>query len=185
MCLGHKNYKWRRLKVVTQHGGELAHKKSSQNCNYAQIQGTNKMKRKNLVLLLIGLVMILGFLSYITFPYLWKPNIKSEETPFDIAYEFATALRLNDPVAYELSDSELWPRLDQWMEMHEVPKCIQEFDEQFIGGTRVDGKHDINYRCRLANGRYQFEVLNIHVEKQEDILKIVDWSEDVEEFPSE
>lgn len=136
-------------------------------------------KIKKIIVVLFAFLAIIVIVSYIIFPGLWPyylPFLR-EETARSVSSEFAVALRVNDPVAYELSDPSLWPRLDQWMETHEVQECEKIPDEQFSGGGAT-----VLFYCITLSGEYHFDVLDIIIEKREDSFLVIDWGEIIEEF---
>jgi hypothetical protein len=101
--------------------------------------------------------------------------LQRRETPYDVAVAFATALRLNDPLVYELADPSLHPRLDEWLALHQVRKCSRPLDEGLIDGVR-EPRFSISYGCFLENnqGSYIFKVNDIIISNG----KIVqDWGE--------
>lgn len=49
--------------------------------------------------------------------------IHNRDTNDDVLFAFATALRINHPVAYDMISPELKPRLDEWMDTHQIQRC--------------------------------------------------------------
>ena len=142
-------------------------------------------KARKFIIILVASLIVLAVASYIIFPGLWSyySIFPKKETAFGFSARFAFALRLNDSIAYELSDPSLWPRIDQWMEEHEAQTCVRVPDEQFPGGGNKEHS-DVWFYCYLEKGEYRFNVLDIIIEEQEGNFYVVDWGEVIEEFPN-
>ena len=103
--------------------------------------------------------------------------LKRRETPRRVAVAFATALRLNHQDAYELTDPDLWPRLDEWMSMHEVQTCEERVGDVLGGGIEV--RFEVDFSCYLEGGGiYSIRVKDIILENGDTV---VDWGEVTEE----
>lgn len=123
----------------------------------------------------------------IIFPNLWAyylPFLR-ERSAIDVSESFAKALRLNDSIAYELADPDLWPRIDQWMETHQVQNCIKVPDEQFTGGIGVNGNHTELFYCFVAEGEYEFDVYDVQIEETDGTYRVIDWGKVVEGISSQ
>lgn len=89
---------------------------------------------------------------------------------FDIATAFATALRLNHQVAYEISDPQIWPYIDEWMKTHTPHECDDWIEEiRGAGGS-------VFYTCFVDNDFFMYSVDNIHVRN----LYVTGWEKVVE-----
>jgi hypothetical protein len=118
--------------------------------------------------LCIGFVVIARTQEFKDFTSLYSRN-----GPFDVAYAFASALRLNNNVAYEVASPDLRPRIDKWMQTHEVRKCRRSNDELIQWGRAV--RFTIDFLCYLeGGGLYEFTVHDIIVENGDTV---VDWGE--------
>ena len=96
------------------------------------------------------------------------PDLKK----IQLAFSFAFALSRNDPEAYEMSDPNLKPRLDEWMNSHKSQKCVGEIISSFIrAGTNVGDK--ITFSCSTKTSYLSFEVDDIVIKD----LKVIDWGE--------
>ena len=99
----------------------------------------------------------------------------------DVAVAFATALRLNSEVMYDVTDPSLWPKLDEWMSHHQAKECdVWNWDNwndgAMIGGG-ADG-FDVFFYCELETGEfYTLEVHNIDVRGG---FRVFGWQEVVE-----
>lgn len=134
-------------------------------------------------ILLIVLSTIVTFSIYLIFlsnrskdqPY--KPPDSHIEASIDFAY----GLRLNDPIIYQISDENLWPKIDEWMVTHTIQECEGYPEEPFAGGgdqtSRGSFYSDI-WECTIENdARYIFNVYDIESEEQDGKFVIVDWGE--------
>lgn len=146
------------------------------------------MYKKRFVYVAIGVLMVAIIIVCRNTVESLRPTTDEEllqrrETPYDVAVAFVTALRLNDPIAYELANPTLHTRLDEWFELHQVRRCSRPFDEELIDGIR-DLRFSISYGCFLENnqGSYIFRVNNIIVS---DGKTIQDWGEVSEEGGAE
>lgn len=133
------------------------------------------MSRRKLILLIAGLLFFLLF--YVASQSQRVQNLRyllQPETEDEVVLAFAVSLRLNDPIAYKVADLSLSNRIDDWMETNQVRKCDRRID--LWGGRGVDGIHDIYFSCYLEDGsRFNFLVIDIVVEEQEDSFRVVDW----------
>lgn len=96
----------------------------------------------------------------------------------DIAVAFATALRLNSEVMYDVTDPSLWPKLDEWMSHHQVNECnVWDWGTQLLVGGGSAG-FDVLFSCELETGEfYTFEVHNIDVHGG---FRVFGWGEIIE-----
>ena len=91
------------------------------------------------------------------------------EDESDLAIAFTVALRKNDPAAYEMVDAALTPRLDKWMELHQVPKCTRRTQDILsMGAGEGIG---VMYSCRTRDGGGFRLVTEIVIED----MKVIDW----------
>jgi len=121
-------------------------------------------------------IVLHGFFPHLLGYYL---PVFRERTATDVSESFAKALRLNDDIAYELAAPDLWPRIDKWMETHQVQDCIKVPDEQFTGGG-FDGRHTELFYCYVEAGEYEFDIYNIRIEKIGDTYYVISWGEIIE-----
>jgi hypothetical protein len=138
------------------------------------------MKKRITILLILFLVVVLacGLHLWIqTSPWLDDQQmLNRRDTEFDLVRAFATALRINDPAAYDMIDPSLKPRLDAWMNTHQSPKCISQADWFFVSaGTQQGNK--ITFGCYIKDSRLRYEIDNIVVKD----MKVIDWGEVTEE----
>lgn len=127
--------------------------------------------------LLLGLsVMTISYILVIT---AYSPSRKSELSPeqlaFDAAYDFATALRLNDQAAYEMADPALHSQIDEWIITHETQSCSRDNPVGFPGGGDIETGYDIYFDCVILGGIYLFRVEDIIVDAHENGFLIIDW----------
>jgi hypothetical protein len=102
--------------------------------------------------------------------------LQARDTPTEVGDAFTTALRLNHPAAYELTDPKLRPRVDEWMISHEVQEC-KRWSDWF--GIEAFEEYTSSFSCvREGGGYYIFTVVHIKVEDE----RVVDW-ERVKEEP--
>jgi len=133
---------------------------------------------KLLVILLFVVVFICSLIiwagnSPIVDDYRW---IHKRDTELGLVAAFSTALRVNHPIAYDMIDPALEPRLDEWMGVHQSKKCIYQADYFSIWSGTKDGKR-VSFGCAGENNRwFTFEVDNIIVKN----MKVIDWGEVVE-----
>ncbi len=101
--------------------------------------------------------------------------LNQRRDPNDIAIAFTTALRLNHPIAYEITDPELWPRLDEWMETHEAKNCKRRGGDILGGGRTV--RFVVDFECYLEDGGlYSIIVKDIVIKDS----TVIDWGEIIE-----
>jgi hypothetical protein len=134
------------------------------------------MKKKVSILLLIILVVVLAFGLK-----LWADNslIAGNEysgptldPAFELAFAFSDALRFHYPTAYDMIDPNLKPRLDEWMDTHQIKECEHPDDVTQISTGTNQGKK-ITFGCYGYNGWLTFEVDDIVIKD----LKVIDWGE--------
>jgi hypothetical protein len=102
--------------------------------------------------------------------------INRRDTELDLVMAFVTALRVNDPAAYEMIDPSLKPRLDAWMNTHQSQRCIREADWFFVSdGTQLGDQ--ITFGCATKDKYLLYDIDNIVVEN----MKVIDWGEITEE----
>ena len=94
----------------------------------------------------------------------------------EVAFAFSVALQYNDPEAYNIINTSLKPRLDDWMSTHQSKKCNHPYDVTLIGTGTNQGRKAI-LGCYGFNGWVSFEVDDIVIED----LKVIDWGEVREE----
>lgn len=137
-------------------------------------------KRRYLILLFIGLPLLLGgmftWAAYSQLVIVDDPYLLSRrDSETQMAIAFTTALRTNHPAAYDMSDEQLTPRLDEWMNTHQPPRCTRR-TFLLAGGTPDDM---VFYNCSTADKKsYSLKVFDIQIED----MKVVDWGEVKEEF---
>ncbi len=103
-------------------------------------------------------------------------TLNSRDTAVSLVMAFATALRINDPAAYDMIDPSLKPRLDIWMNTHQSQKCLSEADWFLVSdGTQLGKK--ISFGCYIKDNHLTYEVDNIVVKD----MKVIDWGEVTEE----
>ena len=119
------------------------------------------------IVLLISVCILILFLR----------SAKSTRTDFAYAYDFAMALRTNDPIAYELSDPTQHSRIDNWMATHVVQDCTRENSEPFTGGGTIENGYEIYFDCQISEGWYVFTVHDLALEQLENGFQVVNWGE--------
>jgi hypothetical protein len=133
-----------------------------------------QMKKSIKILLLLLLIIV--FLCGSIF---WVDNslnvgdyrtIHNHDSDLDLAFAFATDLRINHPDAYDMIDPSLKPRLDEWMEAHKIQKCVREADYFLISNGSNEGKK-IEFGCFTDTSYLSYEVDDIVIKD----LKVVDW----------
>jgi hypothetical protein len=134
------------------------------------------MNRKRvLILILFSLafyLLVAVLLDSLSEEYFISDALYRRDSPSNVAYAFFTALRLNHEVAYEVTAPELWPRVDEWMETHQVRECEWwGLTGEYSGVGVSDGEYDTYGIFFMCN--YFFEVDDIKVK---DGL-VVDWGE--------
>lgn len=98
------------------------------------------------------------------------------DTENDFLFAFATALRINHPAAYDMINPSLKPRLDEWMDTHQIQRCKNIPHVTLVeSGTKTGRKVEIS--CFGYNGRIDFVVDNVVIKD----LKVIDWGEVTEE----
>lgn len=135
------------------------------------------MRRSKIFLLIFLLVVIFAISLYIwvnyspaTSDYRWNTYVP--ETESDLASNFAYGLSINQPVIYNWVNPDLIPRLDEWMNTHQIRKCTHEYD-WFFSGLDENDNYDVSFGCFGENGRIRMEVDNIVIKD----MKVVDWGE--------
>ena len=81
---------------------------------------------------------------------------------------FAMALLKNHPSAYEMIDPALAPRLDKWMNTHQVPECVGNL--RAATGYGIMGPVVMYYCETTADREYS---LMVEVELEE--MKVTNW----------
>jgi hypothetical protein len=139
------------------------------------------MKNSTKFLLLVFFVIVLVYgLRF------WADNspIGSDENPYAahnpeiaLAFDFAFALQMNDPRAYDMITPNLKSRLDTWMTSHKSQECVDgELISSFIWeGTNLGKK--ITFSCFTDTSSLDFEVDNLVIKD----LKVIDWGEVTED----
>ena len=134
------------------------------------------MKKSTKISLLFLSVIVFAYTLYIWVrdssageEYRWRTY---PETEIDLASNFAYALSINQPVAYEWIDPGLKPRLNEWMNTHQSEKCTREFDV-FLVDPDENGDYDVSFSCFGTNGPITMEIDNIIIKD----MKVVDWGE--------
>ncbi len=138
------------------------------------------MKKKITILLILFLVVVFGCGLHLwiqTSPWLEDYKfINRRDTEINLVLAFVTALRINDPAAYDMIDPSLKPRLDAWMTTHPSQRCIREADWFFISdGTQLGEK--ITFGCATKDIYLLYDIDNIVVKD----MKVIDWGEVTEE----
>lgn len=98
-------------------------------------------------------------------------TLNSRDTAVGLVMAFATALRINDPAAYEMIDSSLKPRLDAWMSTHQSQRCDSQADSFFVRSRSLGTK--ITFSCSIKDNYLVFEVDYIRIMD----MKVIDWGE--------
>ena len=85
------------------------------------------MKNRTKIVLLLFLVIVFAYslsiwAAYSPAVYDYR-EIHNRSTNDDVLFAFATALRINNPAAYDMIDPGVKPRLDEWMNTHQIQKC--------------------------------------------------------------
>ena len=127
------------------------------------------------------LIILLLFILFAYVFNIWAENsprfgdyraIHDRDSEIDLAFAFATALRINHFEAYEMIDQSLKPRLDEWMNFHESKKCISAADYSFISDGSHVGKK-ITLGCFIETSYLSYEVDDIVIKD----MKVIDWGE--------
>jgi hypothetical protein len=105
--------------------------------------------------------------------YYW---IHRRDTEAHLALAFTIALRTNHPSAYDMIDSSLEPRLDEWMSVHKGKRCTRQANTVLIGGGTTEG-YKVVFSCFGQNNWLDIEVDNIVIKD----MKVVDWGDVSEE----
>ena len=138
---------------------------------------------KILLLLLFVVVLVCGLgiwaeYSPAVFDYrlIHNRDIDNGDPEGNLLFAFATALRINHPAAYDMIDPSAKPRLDEWMNTHQIQRCKNIPHVGLIeSGTKTGRKVEIS--CFGYNGRIDFVVDNIVVNDGE----VVRWGEVTED----
>ena len=118
-----------------------------------------------------------------------EQRMRSRNTPYETSEAFATALRRNDPLAYELADPTLWPKIEEWMQDHKARDCERMHYEDIPTSFYTDQESKlfvstVRHRCSLENngGGFNYTVEDIVV--TDDLMVInfgrvkeISWSE--------
>ncbi len=135
------------------------------------------MKKRN-IFKTIGVMVFIAVFGWLMFLRSNKPTYLD----FAFAYDFAMALRTNDPMAYDVVDSALHPRIDEWMDAHEVQNCTRENSESFQGGGTIENGYDIYFDCHISEDWFTFTVYGLFIEERETGFVVIDWGEIEEEI---
>jgi hypothetical protein len=103
-------------------------------------------------------------------------TIHDRDTEIDLAFAFATALRVNHPAAYDMTNPSLKPRIDEWMNTHQSHKCMHPADV-FLISTGTNRGNMTVFGCYGYNGWISFEVDDIVIKD----MKVIDWGDVKEE----
>ncbi len=139
------------------------------------------MTMKKLITIFIILFLVVVFACGLhlwiqTSPWLDDQEmLNSRETISDLAMAFATALRINDPAAYEMIDPSLKTRLDAWMNTHQSQRCDSQADSFFVRSRPLGT--NITFSCSIKDNYLVFEVDNILVMD----MKVIDWGKVTDE----
>lgn len=96
--------------------------------------------------------------------------LRGPDDSYEIKPAFAMALFENHPLAYDLIDPALIPRLDKWMKSHQTPECISS--PRAFRGHGIWG-NVIALQCETTgNEEYR---LAVEIEEGEN-LDVTDWS---------
>jgi hypothetical protein len=124
---------------------------------------------------IISLILVLWLNATLTEEFFESGYLNDRNAPGDLATAFAIALRLNQESAYEMADPILWPRLDNWMETHEVRKCELRglLGEYLILGPEGGSDRGVEIYEVFFYCDYSFGVADIVVIDGQ----VVDWGE--------
>ena len=139
------------------------------------------MKKSTKILLLLVCVVVLACglsiwaeYSPAVFDYrlIHNRDIDNDDPEGNLLFAFATALRINHPAAYEMIDPSAKPRLDEWMDTHQIQRCknIPHFS-LIESGTKTGRKVEIV--CFGHDGHIDFVVDNIVIRD----MVVVRWGE--------
>lgn len=99
-------------------------------------------------------------------------DIDNGDPQGNLLFAFATALRINHPEAYDMIDPSAKPRLDEWMNTHEIQRCKNiPYNEEIESGTETGSK--VTLSCYGYDGPMSFVVDNIVIID----MKVIDWGE--------
>jgi hypothetical protein len=134
-------------------------------------------KKRKSILLIIGCLVLICSAS------IWALSSQAADDFFllrdrssesDLAIAFTIALRMNHPIAYDMIDIDLTPRVDEWMQSHQPPRCVRRIN-LLSGG--VEGIA-VYYSCNTADNRwYTLDIQDIIIED----MKVAEWGEVSEE----
>jgi hypothetical protein len=140
-----------------------------------------QMKKSIKILLLLLCVVVLAFglriwsaFSPDVYDYklIHNRDIDNGDPEGNLLFAFVTALRINHPAAYDMIDPSAKPRLDEWMNTHQIQRCKNIPHVTLIqSGTKTGRKVEIS--CFGYDGRIDFVVDNIVVNDGE----VVRWGE--------
>lgn len=126
------------------------------------------------LLFILGVIFACLFYTWTTF----SPTaavyrlIHNRDTEVQLAYAFTAALFTNHPDAYDMIDSALKPRLDEWMSIHQIEKCTFLPDLFLVGSeTETTSSYNVSLTCYGVNGWVDLEVESIIIEG----MKVIDW----------
>ena len=138
---------------------------------------------KTLLVIFVSVIFVCSFT-------LWANNspsvadykwIRNRDTESDVVDAFVTALRINHPAAYQMTDPSLKPRLDDWMNTHRPKKCVDEpwifLKGYIIPANGVKQGWKVVFGCRIRGADFTLKINGIVIEN----LQVVDWKEVVEE----
>ena len=138
-----------------------------------------KMSTRILLLLLFVVVIACGLSIWAAFSpavddyrTIHNRDIVNGDPEGNLLFAFATALRINHPEAYDMIDPSAKPRLDEWMNTHQIQRCknIPHFTS-IESGTKMGLKVEI--ACFGRDELIVFVVDNIVIRDME----VVRWGE--------
>ena len=138
-----------------------------------------KKSAKILLLLLCVVVLVFGLsiwaeYSPAVFDYrvIHDRDIDNGDPEGNLLFAFATALRINHPAAYDMIDPSAKPRLDEWMNAHQIQRCENIPLVTLIeSGTKTGRK--VTLGCYGYDGWIDFVVDNIVLRD----MQVVRWGE--------
>lgn len=138
------------------------------------------MKRsKKLLLLLLIVVFACGLWVWAAFSptvydyrLIYKYDMDNGDPKGALLFAFATALRINHPAAYDMIDPGLKPRLDEWMDTHQIQRCKSIPHVTLIWPATKYGKK-VEIVCYGHDEIIDFVVDDIVIKD----MKVADWGE--------
>ena len=138
------------------------------------------MKRsKKLLLLLLFVVFACGLSVWASFSptvydyrLIYKHYMDNGDPKDALLFAFTTALRINHPAAYGMIDPRLKPRLDEWMDTHQIQRCKSiPYVTLIWPGTKYGKK--VQIACYGRDETIDFVVDDILIMD----MKVTDWGE--------